>query len=319
MEILADMGLAIYAKTVDRLDVGQGSMSFRARLTTFFAVIVVVPMVAFRFMVFGLVGHRWGSLCSQKKGKNRTIRAQPQTTNVVGAEYAVAMGLLDDAIREHLELKRRRGADPAEIERSEREALGPVRRAPEDLDPTEFEPHAEAEEGEEYEYEAGYEHENGHEHEASYAGELHETELLEPEPPEYEPPGHEAALQADEPEPRAYDEPTADHEPLPEEEPFAQAPPAGETPPPHPAPGSGHLSQETMEYELEDHPEAGESHEGEHPLKGEHPEEGEHPQEGEHAEGEDVLEETPEFLQDTPEHDRLWFEQRPPRDFDFDG
>jgi hypothetical protein len=37
------------------------------------------------------------------------------------------------------------------------------------------------------------------------------------------------------------------------------------------------------------------------------------------AEEEDVLEETPEFLQDTPEHDRLWFEQRPPKDFDFDG
>jgi hypothetical protein len=39
------------------------------------------------------------------------------------------------------------------------------------------------------------------------------------------------------------------------------------------------------------------------------------------AEGEDsedVLEETPDFLQDTPEHDRLWFEQKPPRDFDFD-
>jgi hypothetical protein len=32
----------------------------------------------------------------------------------------------------------------------------------------------------------------------------------------------------------------------------------------------------------------------------------------------DVLEETPEFLQDTPDHDRLWFEQRPPKDFDFD-
>ena len=27
---------------------------------------------------------------------------------------------------------------------------------------------------------------------------------------------------------------------------------------------------------------------------------------------------TPEFLQDTPDHDRLWFEQRPPKDFDFD-
>ncbi len=40
------------------------------------------------------------------------------------------MGLLDDAIREHLDLKRRRGADPTEIERAEREALGPVRREP---------------------------------------------------------------------------------------------------------------------------------------------------------------------------------------------
>ena len=34
---------------------------------------------------------------------------------------------------------------------------------------------------------------------------------------------------------------------------------------------------------------------------------------------EDVLEETPDFLQETPEHDRLWFEQKPPRDFDFDN
>jgi hypothetical protein len=31
-----------------------------------------------------------------------------------------------------------------------------------------------------------------------------------------------------------------------------------------------------------------------------------------------VLEETPDFLQETPEHDKLWFEQKPPRDFDFD-
>ncbi len=36
------------------------------------------------------------------------------------------MGLLDEAIREHLELKRRRGADPGEIAREEREALEPV-------------------------------------------------------------------------------------------------------------------------------------------------------------------------------------------------
>lgn len=33
------------------------------------------------------------------------------------------MGLLEDAIREHLELKRLRGADPAEVAREQREAL----------------------------------------------------------------------------------------------------------------------------------------------------------------------------------------------------
>jgi hypothetical protein len=38
------------------------------------------------------------------------------------------MGLLDDAIREHMELKRLRGADPGELARQERDALGPVVR-----------------------------------------------------------------------------------------------------------------------------------------------------------------------------------------------
>ncbi|HST68098.1 MAG TPA: hypothetical protein VLI94_00385 [Solirubrobacterales bacterium] len=33
---------------------------------------------------------------------------------------------------------------------------------------------------------------------------------------------------------------------------------------------------------------------------------------------EDVLEDTPEFLEESPEDDELWFEQRPPKDFDFD-
>ncbi len=37
------------------------------------------------------------------------------------------MGLLDDAIREHLELKRLRGADPGLVAREEHEAFGPVR------------------------------------------------------------------------------------------------------------------------------------------------------------------------------------------------
>ena len=32
----------------------------------------------------------------------------------------------------------------------------------------------------------------------------------------------------------------------------------------------------------------------------------------------DVLEDTPDFLEETPEDDQLWFEQKPPKDFDFD-
>jgi hypothetical protein len=49
------------------------------------------------------------------------------------------MGLLDEAIREHLELKRRRGADPEVIAKEEHDALGPVRREP-DLPPAAEEP-----------------------------------------------------------------------------------------------------------------------------------------------------------------------------------
>ena len=33
---------------------------------------------------------------------------------------------------------------------------------------------------------------------------------------------------------------------------------------------------------------------------------------------EDVLEDTPDFLEDAPEDDKLWFEQKPPKDFDLD-
>jgi hypothetical protein len=47
-----------------------------------------------------------------------------------------AMGLLDEAIREHLELKRRRGGDPSAIAREEREALEPglAEEPPSDLE-----------------------------------------------------------------------------------------------------------------------------------------------------------------------------------------
>lgn len=56
--------------------------------------------------------------------------------------------------------------------------------------------------------------------------------------------------------------------------------------------------EEEGEAELEDEPEQG----GSSPAPHE----------------EDVLEETPDFLEEAPEDDQLWFEQKPPKDFDFD-
>jgi hypothetical protein len=197
------------------------------------------------------------------------------------------MGLLDDAIREHLDLKRRRGGDPAEIERAEREALGPVRRkggettAVEEVEP-ELDVLIEADEADEGEYQtaanSAYD-----EPDEGIAADLADGEpSLDEEPPRL-------YFSAEEEE--RDQEPLADddaHETrvmrIPEENP---APPAAPEP---------RMSDATAEYDVED------------ALAAEHD-----------GDDEDVLEETPEFLQDTPDHDRLWFEQRPPRDFDFDG
>jgi hypothetical protein len=219
------------------------------------------------------------------------------------------MGLLDDAIREHLDLKRRRGADPTEVERAEREALGPVRRGP-DPEPAEG-PGAGA---------PAYDMEAEHEWQEPLEGSARDSAA----PPEfdrhYEPPASferaappltdEHSL-TDEPPPR--DAAPRDQPPDPSrsrnfstDDPLAEDPFAGDdhpgTPRPHQAPASAAPRQaepaggETVEYRID------EAHEGEHETK-----------------DEDVLEETPEFLQDTPDHDRLWFEQRPPKDFDFEG
>ena len=169
------------------------------------------------------------------------------------------MGLLDDAIREHLDLKRRRGADPAEVERAEREALGPVRRYPEAPD---------APVGHDEDAPLGYDHE-----EEEWP---HDDDVRLPQAPMHD--------VYDEPPASAYREPDDALAPQ-------DLPPSAAAASPTSA---GQLGEETEEYDVE----------AEH-----------HP----HGSDEDVLEETPEFLQDTPDHDRLWFEQRPPRDFDFDG
>ena len=233
------------------------------------------------------------------------------------------MGLLDDAIREHLDLKRRHGADPAEVERAEREALGPVRRTP--TQPGEAEAEFAAANDHEDDY-AAAEHfapaaelvddADWHDpfaEEATGAADVHDPLLFEPAAPataEAPPAEHPAEPPAQEPVAPPAPEPLAPVPPPPAAQGApAPAPPAASEPiapvrspadePPVPAPGepmSDRAGDETVEYDVED---ALESEPG--------------------TEDEDVLEETPEFLQDTPDHDRLWFEQKPPRDFDFDG
>ena len=179
------------------------------------------------------------------------------------------MGLLDDAIREHLELKRRRGADADEVSRQEEEALGDPRGPAADALPD--------------------------------AADAPDVTPVTPEPDLPEPDDEDEGLvPADEeldtlPEPEL--EPAADEDLEPEVEP-GPAPPAARERDPEPW--------------LEDEPPT-----AEHPPPA--PPEPAAEENATPPVDEDVLEETPDFLQETPEHDRLWFEQRPPRDFDFDN
>jgi hypothetical protein len=185
------------------------------------------------------------------------------------------MGVLDDAIREHLELKRKHGAAADEVEREEQEALGPPRRQP--VQP----PAADAPAA-------------GEEQVAATPAAPAEQELDEVPVDEAIP-----AESAVEPEPAPAVEP-APTEPEPEIE--WETPPARaaepDPAPAEPEPRSGDTPPRGFE-QVEDAPLPAEDA-------------------GDDAGEEDVLEETPDFLQETPEHDRLWFEQKPPRDFDFD-
>jgi hypothetical protein len=186
------------------------------------------------------------------------------------------MGLLDDAIREHLELKRQHGADPDEVSRQEQEALGDPRRA-----------------------------------EFARAGDEEPDEAAAAEP----------AAEDDAAEPPVADEPVVEpQEPVDagdEREPFdvesleAPAPtptpepePDAVEPPPEPEASEAGYEEDPWLADDRDEVPAGESLD--------------RPKPEEPGTGDDVLEETPDFLQETPEHDRLWFEQRPPRDFDWD-
>jgi hypothetical protein len=258
------------------------------------------------------------------------------------------MGLLDEAIREHLDLKRRRGADPTEIERAERDALGPVRRDPMGSDEADVEHAALPDDELGYEEAAANEHGFEEPHALEEPPQFDGPGAAEPPPPpppeleytldqetevwdEFEPdaPGLvDTPHRAQTPHPAdsipVDQEPPGFTEPL-EEEPISQAPPEPyAAPAPPPAPPREPLDVDphaTQRYTTEPSAAApppsdpGAPEAPGDPLDGDT---AEYDMELEKIEGEDVLEETPEFLQDTPDHDRLWFEQRPPKDFDFD-
>jgi hypothetical protein len=192
------------------------------------------------------------------------------------------MGTLDEAIREHLELKRRRGATDSELQRLEDEAFGPPSR-PGEPDFPEQDVGSAEQSGNGVPAEA---RDEPHEHAAAEA----ETTIHEPDPGA-EPEPAELDLELDE-------EGAPGHEPAPPEEPTDDA--ASEPP---------IESLETVEHELpQQEPE-------QEPEPAVEPEEAS--KEGEADQGEDMLADTPDFLRDAPEDDELWFEQREPKDFDF--
>lgn len=286
------------------------------------------------------------------------------------------MGILDDAIRQHLELKRQHGAEDEDLERLEKEAFGPAVR-PGDPgyetgeSPIEPEPADEPATGEEpsAEQAAAEATEPSVEATVPEMPALTEGEAPAAEAPASEPPSEEASAaeespsgsfgvfdaesefgaesgeipsglspaeqarvehshledtadhpaptqlgpedEAEEPpsaaapaEPESEEQPAAPAEPESAEQPAAAEPAAPEAPESDIFGADDDFALSDADLSLDDEDEAGakpSSSEGD----------------GEDADGEDLLEETPDFLQETEGED-LWFEQGPPRDFDFD-
>ena len=301
------------------------------------------------------------------------------------------MSILDDAIREHLELKRAHGADDEEVKRLEDEAFGPPGR-PEEPDPlaeapTEFmaTPGAEAaeaaddaggrriniadlqeppppeaategappvpaedpvqaappaeEESPAAEHEAIVEPPDaGHSTEERHAiaeqpteffdvqselgaddappaeaaspsdEELVEAEAAEPKLAPVEPPTEIHASRAEAPADEVIDDEEEDDDFWSDQRLSDELDQALEAP----------LVDELDEETLAEAPAVEEpiSEEHEQPAPAAEPEQ--RPNFDPDTGHEDVLEDTPDFLEDAPEDDELWFEQKPPKDFDFD-
>ncbi len=287
------------------------------------------------------------------------------------------MSILDDAIREHLELKRAHGADDAEIKKLEDEAFGPPQR-PDQPDPfaeapTEFlvapgtgveavdepggrrapniadlqeapevpqpqepelaevpqdeQPAAPDDAPAEEEHPA-MEHEaiadSGPSTEERHAIADQPTEMFDVEgqfeeaPAEAPAPADEELAAAEQGEPRIAT-PAEEDEPADEfDEFFSEQRLSDELnqalEAPLPDEPSGPATEEAAVFVDAD--EEGEAEPSELAPAGEG-EAGEPEPPASSSEHDDVLEDTPEFLEESPEDDDLWFEQKPPKDIDF--
>ena len=163
------------------------------------------------------------------------------------------MGSLDDAIREHLELKRQHGASDDEVKRQEEEAFGRGRRPAAEPAPA-------------------------------------QDELDDPIAPD----DLEGADELEAAEPHSNGQPATADEPVStiEPEPFE----------PDEVPLAESLEPELTVRDVRE----------DAPAKWDEPAPSAEP------ESSDPLQDTPDFLEGSPEEDRLWFEQRPPKDFDLD-
>jgi hypothetical protein len=228
------------------------------------------------------------------------------------------MGILDDAIREHLELKRKHGVPEEEVERQQEEALGPARREvaqqPEDADiaADEAAPTAATQGGE-----------------ATAVDEAALFDGEQPGTPVADEPSEGAPIPAAE-ETAVVEPPSAEHEPAPAEPLADESPPAEppvadhtgmEPPPADDARVADTSAADEPDLEPDAHDALGDTEPHGFPALEDDEEQDEDEElvaSDPEQDDPDVLEDTPDFLQETPEHDRLWFEQKPPRDFDFD-
>ncbi len=193
-------------------------------------------------------------------------------------------GSLADAIAAHLELKKEHGADPEELDREFETALSPANR--DEDDSVDLHPASEDLPPEPLPETAKAEQPAAVEPDPAPST----TAVITPEP-EAEP----------EPEPDPTPEPDLDSHPEAASE--AEPAPAVEPEANAAAPATEHAPGEitgTIEFEWDKEAEEAAAE-----------------QSTAEAAEHDLLEDTPDFFEETPEHDKLWFDEAPPRKFDF--